>query len=149
MHLFILQQSFSQSTKLSKEVTAKVQQSSLTNGRSSPHRVSTINKTKLTTIRKSNTVFSKTSTPSKLFATENGNISERRKSTGAVGTNAALTGKSGKSIKDRHSISNLTLSPCKASDSEFRPKYTKNPKYAHIRSTIPKAMNQKKQMQQL
>jgi len=148
MHLFILQQSFSQS-KLSKEITAKIQQLSLTHGRSSPHRVSTINKTKSTNIRKSTTVFSKTPTPSKLFATENKNVSERRKSTGAVGTKAVPTGKSGESIKDRHSVSNLTISPCKASPglSEFRPKYTKNPKYAHIRSTIPKAINKKKKIQ--
>ncbi|XP_011697229.1 PREDICTED: uncharacterized protein LOC105455534 [Wasmannia auropunctata] len=149
-----LEQSFPQS----RIVTPKVQQTPLIFGYSNSYRTSTANKTRVSTnIRRSSTVFPKTPTSSKLFVTEKGNGSERRKSTGAIGSNASgFTGKSSESTKVGPSISNLTLSPnnkaspcnkTSPSSSEFRPKFTKNPKYAHVRSTIPKAISQRKKIQ--
>lgn len=139
---FILQQSFLQSIRSPKNIKVKVQQSSLIHGR---HRTSTTNETKiLTNTRKSNSA-SKAIKSSKLV-TKNGNAFERRKSTGGIGTNARVE-KSGEH-KVNCSIPNTTLSCNKTSpgSSEFpnQPKFTKNPKYAHVRSTIPKAIQRKK-----
>lgn len=122
---------------------AKVQQSP---GRTSFRRTSTMNKTKVpTNIGKSSISGSQTS--SKLIAIETGNISERRRSTGGIGTSAATAGKFGKSTKVGHS-SNLNLSACNKGSPgpslEYQPKFTKNPKYAHVQSTIPKIIQKKK-----
>jgi len=143
-----------QSTRLSQDDNMeKIQQcfgefakSLFINGHSSPHRTSTANKITVP-VRRPSSAFSKPKTPiSKLFALENGNISERRKSTGGIG-NIASAGKSGES---KVGYSNLTSTRKKAllgSSVEFQPKFTKNPKYAHVRSTIPKAISQKKKIQ--
>lgn len=154
IHSFILQQSFSQSISLPQEDnTGKIQQlfdefaKSLVNSHSSPHRTSTAKKITVP-VRRSSSAFPKPKTPtsSKLFASANGNISERRKSTGGIGT-IASAGKSGES---KVGYSNLTSSAHKkalsGSPVEFQPKFTKNPKYAHVRSTIPKAIIQKKKI---
>ncbi|XP_071555386.1 uncharacterized protein [Temnothorax nylanderi] len=138
----------------SKKVTAKVNQPPVPSGHSSPHRTSTMNITKvLPNIGRSSSAFPKIPTSPKLLTTESGNISARRKSTGGIGTKASI-GKSNKSKMDysvtQNGSSNLTLlahnkvSP--GSSVEFQPKFTKNPKYAHIQSTIPKAISQKKKM---
>lgn len=105
-----------------------------------------MNKTKMSTNNISASI-----TSSKLLATENGNISERRKSTGGIGTSAAIVGKSGKSTKVDNSVSNLNVSACNKApgpSSEYQPKFTKNPKYAHVQSTIPKIIQKKKLQQQ-
>lgn len=104
-----------------------------------------MNKTKMSTnIGKSSISGSQTS--SKLVAIETGNIFERRRSTGGIGTSAATAGKFGKSTKVGHS--NLNLSACNkgspGSSLEYQPKFTKNPKYAHVQSTIPKIIQKKK-----
>ncbi|TGZ51386.1 uncharacterized protein [Temnothorax longispinosus] len=138
----------------SKKVTAKLHQPPVPSGHSSPHRSSIINKTKvLPNICRSSSAFPKMPTSPKLLTTESGNISARRKSTGGIGTKASI-GKSNKSKLDysitQNGSSNLTLlahnkvSP--GSSVEFQPKVTKNPKYAHVQSTIPKAISQKKKM---
>ncbi|XP_024870471.1 uncharacterized protein LOC112453776 isoform X2 [Temnothorax curvispinosus] len=138
----------------SKKVTAKLHQPPVPSGHSSPHRTSTMNKTKvLPNICRSSSAFPKMPTSPKLLTTESGNIFARRKSTGGIGTKASI-GKSNKSKLDysitQNGSSNLTLlahnkvSP--GSSVEFQPKVTKNPKYAHVQSTIPKAISQKKKM---
>lgn len=144
IHSFILQLSFLQSPK---KVTAKIRHLSLTNGRSSPHCTSITNTAKVSTnTRKSSSAFSKTLISSKLLV-KNENTFERRKSTGGIGINVPV-GKSG----EPKVTSNMTLSTCNKTSPglsvEFQPKFTKNPKYAHVRSTIPKAIiNQKKKTQ--
>lgn len=147
-HSFILQQLFLQSkkSKSPKKVTTKIQQVSLTNGCSPLNCTSIINKAKVSTDTcKSNSTSFKTLTSSKLFV-KNGKTFERRKSTGGMGINASA-GKSGES----QMISNTTLSTSNKTSprlpAEFQPKFTKNPKYAHVRSTIPRAVNQRKKTQ--
>ncbi|XP_011057630.1 PREDICTED: uncharacterized protein LOC105147944 [Acromyrmex echinatior] len=139
-----LEQSFLQLTRSSKEVTPKVQKSSLINSYSSSSGISIKTRTLINNC-KSSTISPKTPNSSKQHATKD-SIFERRKSIGAIG-NATPVKKSNESTKVCHSISNINLSPYKSvSSSDYRPKFTKNPKYAHVRSTIPKAINQKKKL---
>ncbi|XP_012523301.1 uncharacterized protein LOC105829175 [Monomorium pharaonis] len=134
-----------------------VQQLSSISNYSSPRRISTIKKTKVpsNTNRRSSVMSSRTPTPSKLFPVENGTMLERRKSTGGIRINVAIEGKSARSIKvtetsnqNSQQIMNLSGSS-KASpglSTEVQPKFKKNPKYAHIKSTIPKVISQKKKI---
>jgi len=85
-------------------------------------------------IGRSLTVFSGTPTSSPSIGRENLNA---RKS----------TGKLSESKKLGHSMSNLNLSVCNKTDSYSTPKRTKNPKYAHVQSTIPKPTSMKKKVQ--
>ncbi|XP_039311021.1 uncharacterized protein LOC105200364 [Solenopsis invicta] len=145
---------------LPNKITVKKQKSSLTNSYSSPRRTSTINKTRVSTNAcKSSSNLSGTPTSSKMLATENKNIFERRKSTGGIGANAVAPEKSGtstpkmdtsnRSHNQSVSIMNLSTSSKISPSVANRPhKFTKNPKYAHVRSTIPKAISQKKKIQE-
>ncbi|XP_018307975.1 uncharacterized protein [Mycetomoellerius zeteki] len=135
-----LEQSFSQLTKSPKEVTIKAQKSFLVNNSSNGISI----KIGTSVDNRPSTASSKTPNSSKQHTTDNKSSFERRKSTGAIG-NATPVRKSGESIKVCNSISSVDLSPYKpVRSSDYRPKFTKNPKYAHIQSTIPKAISQKK-----
>ncbi|XP_018371608.1 PREDICTED: uncharacterized protein LOC108766681 [Trachymyrmex cornetzi] len=141
-----LEHSFLQLTRSPKEVTSKAQKSSLINSYSNSSGISIKTRTSLNN-RKSNITSPKTPNSSKQFATKD-SVSERRKSTGAIG-NITCVKKSNESTKvnQSSSVSNIDLSPYKpVGSSDYRPKFTKNPKYAHVRSTIPKAINQKKKL---
>ncbi|XP_018407142.1 PREDICTED: uncharacterized protein LOC108783145 [Cyphomyrmex costatus] len=141
-----LEQSFSQLTNSPREVTAKAKKSCLVNRHRSPDYVSVQTKTSINNHRSSST-SSKTSNSSKQLAKENTCISERRKSTGAIGKVTPVK-KSNESTNVNNSVSSMDFSPYKpVESSEYRPKFTKNPKYAHVRSTIPKAISQKKKFQ--
>ncbi|XP_011632666.1 uncharacterized protein LOC105424236 [Pogonomyrmex barbatus] len=135
-----LERLFLQSTKSSKQSTAKILQSpSHNNSQFSSHRTPNMNKTKISNnIRRSSTAFSVTPRFSRrLLSLDNGSISERRKSTGQIGSNDVTVGKS---IK-------MDFNASPRSSSDYQPKFTKNPKYAHVQSTIPKVLSKKKKLQ--
>jgi len=131
-------------TRSPKKVTPKTQKSSLINSYSSSSGISIKTRTSVNN-HKSSTISPKTPNSSKQHATKDSTF-ERRKSIGAI-ENATPVKKSNESTKVCHSVSNIDLSPYKPVDSsDYRPKFTKNPKYAHVRSTIPKAISQKKKL---
>ncbi|XP_067211417.1 uncharacterized protein [Linepithema humile] len=116
---------------------------SLSNGSFGLNHTPAMNKTNLsTTIRRSITVFSGTPTSSRSSSIDRENTCDRRNSTGI-----AISGKLSESKKLGHSMSNLNLSLCNKVSSDSIPKRTKNPKYAHVQSTIPKPIQTKKKMQ--
>ncbi|KYN36211.1 hypothetical protein ALC56_09171 [Trachymyrmex septentrionalis] len=139
-----LEHSFLQLTKSPKEVTPRTKKSSLINSYSNSSGISVKTRTSANN-HKPSTTSPKTPNSSKQHAMKD-SIFERRKSVGAI-ANVTPVKKSNESTKVCHSVSNVDLSPYKpVGSSDYRPKFTKNPKYAHVRSTIPKAISQKKKL---
>lgn len=111
----------------------------LSNGLLNFNRTSTIIKKGPTKIRRSLTTFSGPSVSSKLHVVEKEDtLVDRRKSTGGMAYN--ITPKKLGSTKMDYSISKLNGFCNKVSPGSI-PKLTKNPKYAHVKSTIPKPIS--------
>ncbi|XP_070168054.1 uncharacterized protein [Polyergus mexicanus] len=122
----------------SQQLTKQPQQS-LSSGLLNFNRTSTITKKGPTKIRRSLTTFSGPLVPSKLHVVEKEDtLADRRKSTGGMAYN--VTPKKLGSTKMDYSISKLNVLCNKVSPGSI-PKLTKNPKYAHVKSTIPKPIS--------
>lgn len=112
------------------------------------HNTSAMNKTNLSTklLRRSINLSAGTPTSSRSLSVEREDSTNRRKTIGESKCGIITSGKLSISKKLGHSTSNLNLSQSnKLSDSI--PKRTKNPKYAHVQSTIPKPTQMKKKPQ--
>ncbi|XP_029669606.1 uncharacterized protein LOC115239294 isoform X1 [Formica exsecta] len=124
---------------LKKQTSQQLTKQPLSNGLLNFNRTSTIIKKGPTKIRRSLTTFSGPSVSSKLHVVEKEDtLVDRRKSTGGMAYN--ITPKKLGSTKMDYSISKLNGFCNKVSPGSI-PKLTKNPKYAHVKSTIPKPIS--------
>ncbi|XP_072752738.1 uncharacterized protein [Anoplolepis gracilipes] len=121
------------------QLTTKQPQQLLSNSLLSLNRSPTIIKKGPAKIRRSMTTFSGTSASSKLHVVEKEDtLAGRRKSISGMASNSTITPRKLEFLKADYSMSKLNdLNNNKASPS-LVPKLTKNPKYAHVKSTIPK-----------
>ncbi|KAL0120912.1 hypothetical protein PUN28_008542 [Cardiocondyla obscurior] len=139
-----LELSFLHSTAWQNKGTTQVSKWPLKNISASSYRTSTTSKKIPINIRKSNSTSIANGT-SNMLGIQSENVIKRRKSTGGIEINNTPVKKFCESKADH---SNTTLSSIKTvspiASPTFKPKIAKNPKYAHIQSTIPKPINAKK-----
>ncbi|EFN62803.1 hypothetical protein EAG_09799 [Camponotus floridanus] len=123
---------------LKKQTFDKQSQRLLSNSLLNLNRTSTIIKKEPTKIRRSMTTFSGSIlSPNLHIAEKEDNLTNRRKSTGMA--NNIITPRKLGTTKVDHSMSKLSESVLYNKTSPgLIPKLTKNPKYAHVKSTIPK-----------